>query len=167
MDRKCYKKSYNNEYNKLDINYISFCITVQITIQIIVHWPHQTKNEFEWLAKAVKDHALHCKFCLSYSVNQRTVSPYFGRSVYGAFSQNIDLSKEGHHLKHLHVLLCENWLLHTFTSKGKSVQKLTLGITSFPVAPLRYLLQRIPATRYTTSKEIKLQRKQFQNEICF
>jgi len=49
--------------------------------------------------------------------------------------------------------------LHTFTSKGKSVQKLTLGIISFPVAPLRYLLKIIPPTTYTTSKEIKLERK--------
>jgi len=31
-----------------------------------------------------------------------------------------------------------------------------LGIISFPVAPLRYLLKRIPATKYTTSKEIKI-----------
>lgn len=47
----------------------------------------------------------------------------------------------------------------TFTSKGKSVQKFTLGINSFPEAPLEYLLKRIPATRYTTSKDMKLQRK--------
>lgn len=66
-----------------------------------------------------------------------------------------------HHLKHL--LLYENWCLHTFTRKGKSDQKLALGIISFPVAPLRYLLKRIPPTRYTTSKEIKLQRKDFKN----
>lgn len=60
------------------------------------------------------------------------------------------------------TLLCK-CRLHTFTSKGKSVQKLKLGIISFPVAPLRYLLKRIPPTRYTTSTEIKLQRKEFKN----
>ena len=48
---------------------------------------------------------------------------------------------------------------HTFTSNGKSIQKLTLGMTSFPVAPRWNLLKRTPATMYTRSKDPKLKKQ--------
>ena len=47
---------------------------------------------------------------------------------------------------------------HTFTSNGKSIQKLTLGMTSFPEAPRWNLLKRTPATMYTKSTDPKLKK---------
>ena len=53
---------------------------------------------------------------------------------------------------------------HTFTSNGKSIQKLTLGITSFPVAPRWNLLKRTPATMYTKSTHPKLKKNKKQEK---
>ena len=52
---------------------------------------------------------------------------------------------------------------HTFTSNGKSIQKLTLGMTSFPEAPRWNLLKRTPATMYTKSTDPKLKKNNNNN----
>ena len=53
---------------------------------------------------------------------------------------------------------------HTFTSNGKSIQKLTLGMTSFPEAPRWNLLKRTPATMYTKSTHPKLKKNKKQEK---